>query len=263
VKIRVLLLIMGLANIAAAEPSAVWRDCTDCPEMVSLQAGQFLMGSHVTEDEHKVEEEPQRKVKIAAFAMGRYEVTYAEFDVCVNDGACPRSPSDQKQGRGRKPVTDVSWNDAQYYVKWLSKKTGKTYRLPSEAEWEYAARAGTKTPYFWGKDPSKISHYAHHTADPDASVPVGQFKANPFGLYDVYGNVAEWVEDCWNAKNGYQGAPNDGSPRGGSDADCFSRVLRGGSWDWPTEMYRSAFRGHFHLTARTSRFGFRVARKLP
>ena len=212
-------------------PGTAFRDCPDCPEMVVVPAGSFMMGSPSHEAGRAEDEDPRHRVTIAKpFAVGKYEVTFAEWDACVADGGCGgHRPEDEGWGRGRRPLVNVSWDDAKAYVRWLSRKTGKPYRLPSEAEWEYAARAGTTTRYSWGDDIGRNRAnclYCDSRWDLKQTAPAGSFRANVFGLHDVHGNVSEWVEDCWN--DNYAGAPADGSPW--TDGGCTRRVLRGGSW---------------------------------
>ncbi len=196
--------------------------------------------------------------------MGVYEVTFAEWDACVNAGGCQgHSPDDMGWGRGRIPVTNVSWDDAWEYTAWLSELTGEVYRLLSEAEWEYVARAGTRTERYWGDDASDQCRYAN--GDDEAvscsdryeyAAPVGSFQANAFGLHDVLGNLWEWTEDCWN--DDYTGAPADGSAwRVG---DCSQRVQRGGSLGSPRVILRSALRLGQPTEERLGWNGFRVAR---
>ena len=206
-------------------PGRVSRDCPDvCPEMVVLPAGEFMMGSNEYDSE-----KPPRKVTISRpFAVGKFEVTFSEWEACVADGGCTHRPADQHGwGRGRRPVINVSWHDAKEYVGWLSRKTGKSYRLLSEAEWEFAARAGTTTRYAFGdritKSQAQFSEGSWSSTG--KTVEVGSFPANRFGLHDLHGNVWEWVEDAWHPN--YHGAPVDGSAWQGGDAQ---RVLRGGSW---------------------------------
>ena len=211
------------------EAGAVFRDCPECPEMVVVPAGEFMMGSPPSEEGRGDDEGPVHRVTIAEpFAVGKYEVTFDEWDACVSGGGCGGHRPDSKD-RGRQPVAEVSWEDAQAYVAWLSRKTGEAYRLLSEAEWEYAARAGTTTRYHWGDDigRNRANCYDDSCGDSwDYTAPVGSFAANAFGLHDVHGNVWEWVEDCWNGN--YAGAPSDGSAW--ESGNCDGRVLRGGSW---------------------------------
>jgi formylglycine-generating enzyme required for sulfatase activity len=234
----------------------VFRDCQECPEMVVVPTGEFDMGSAELEYE-----KPVHRVAIAkAFAIGRREVTFEEWDQCVAAGNCFR-PDDRGQGRGERPVTDVSWRDVQAYVGWLSQKTGKKYRLPSEAEWEYAARGGTKTTFWWGRD---VGNRFANCRDcgggsQQQAVTTGTFAANPFGLFDTAGNAAEWVEDCWN--DSYRGAPKDGAAW--SSGQCGQRVLRGGSFDSQARYVRSAARFRYDADVRYYANGFRIARDLP
>ena len=217
----------GLERIAGLEkhaqaPGTTLQDCPECPEMV-VPGGQLGR----------------------PFAVGVYEVTFGEWDACVSGGGCGGyRPSDEGWGRGRRPVVNVSWNDAKAYLRWLSEKTGKAYRLLSEVEWEYVARAGTTTAYWWGDD---IGHNRANCRgcgspwDNTQTAPVGSFSANAFGLYDVHGNVSEWVEDC-------------------QEGDCSWRVVRGGNW---ATSFRTAYRRHWSTTGlRNSTFGFRIARTL-
>jgi formylglycine-generating enzyme required for sulfatase activity len=224
------------------------------------------MGSPADEPGRLDEEGPQHEVMIAnAFAVGQFAVTFAEWDACVDDGGCGGyRPSDEGWGRGDMPVINVSWDDAQVYVKWLSSKTGKRYRLLSEAEREYVARAGTTTPFWWGKSiTSKQANYNGNYTYADKkgeyrqkTVPVKSFEPNRWGLYQVHGNVLEWTEDCWN-KN-YEGAPKDGSAW--TAGHCFSRVLRGGSWDSHPWYLRAAFHHGDRPDGRFKMIGIRVAR---
>ena len=208
---------------ASRRPGEVFRDCGECPEMVVIPAGEFMMGSPDSEPGRDADEGPLRRVRIGyPLAVGKFEVTFAEWDACVSAGGCNHRPNDKGWGRGSRPVVVVNWGDAQAYVKWLSRTTGQRYRLLSESEWEYAARAGTTTPLHTG---SRITT-AQANFSGNQTVPVGRFGANLFGLHDMHGNVWEWVEDCWNRS--YAGAPSDGSAwRSG---ECSRRVLRGGSW---------------------------------
>ena len=240
----------------------VFRDCPGCPEMVVLPAGIFMMGDRDDRSEYHT-------VKIAQpFAVGRYEVTFAEWDACVAEGGCNGYQPGHNRGRGRHPVINVSWNDAQNYLYWLGRKTGESYRLPSEAEWEYAVRAGTTTKNFWGdSDPltsSEICAYAKVSArfgcdgNGPGTVPVGAFRSNLFGLHDMIGNVQEWTADCWNRS--YRGAPADG--RAWQQGDCNNRVVRGSSYLREDVSHDSAARRFTLAGWREPHIGFRVAREL-
>jgi len=296
------------------KPGTVFDDCTDCPPMVVIPAGQFTMGSPDSEPGRFGHEGPQRTVRIAKpFALGRNEVTFSEFERFAvetgykteaerdvgkkgcfgfNFNAPEATKSDWQPGRSwrepgidqntdRDPVVCVSWNDARAYASWLSKKTGKVYRLPTEAEWEYAARAGTRTARYWGDDPgqacvhenvgdqstrtafrrtlSRSTGRRHECNDGRYyTAPVGSYKANGFGLYDMLGNVWEWTEDCWNAS--YKGAPADGSAW--VTGDCSRRVLRGGNWGSEPRRTRSAHRAGEPYDDRATARGFRLARTL-
>ena len=194
------------------------------------------------------------------FAVGVYEVTFAEWYACLDAGGCGNHvPDDMRWGRGNRPVINVSWEDAQSYVSWLSARTGKTYRLLSESEWEYVARAGTETAYSWG-DSIGVNRAncdgCGSQWDDVKTAPVGSFEANGWGVYDMHGNVWEWVQDCWN--DNYEGAPTDGSVW--DSETCDRRVLRGGSWVFYPRALRSAFRARNSTGFRDSNIGFRVAR---
>jgi formylglycine-generating enzyme required for sulfatase activity len=246
----------------AMQAGRVFRDCPECPEMVVLPAGEFMMGSPQSEAERNTDEGPRHKVTIAKpFAVGKFEVTFAEWDACVAAGGCKRRPDDAGWGRGRRPVIDVSWHDAKEYTAWLSRKTGRTYRLLSEAEWEYAARAGTTTRYAFGDTiSSSQAKYGKVFGSDGGTVEVGSFPANRFGLHDMHGNVEEWVEDNWHPD--YKGAPIDGSVWPGGDVSM--RVLRGSSFAGDSDSLRSGRRrSESHEDwARMLVFGFRVARTL-
>lgn len=237
------------------------------PQMVVLPPGIFTMGSPVSEAGRIEDEGPQRTVRIGyRLAMGRYEVTFAEWDACVADGGCNGyRPDDRGWGRGNRPVMNVSWNDAQAYVEWLNRKTGLTgradrYRLPSEAEWEYAARSGTSTAYSFGNDTGQLGQHAWFMDNANnRTQPVGGKRANAFGLHDMHGNVWEWVEDCWNES--HSGAPSDGSAR--TTGGCSFRVLRGGAGSGNPQLLRSANRDWGASGVRSDVLGFRLARTLP
>jgi formylglycine-generating enzyme required for sulfatase activity len=233
----------------------VFKDCADCPSMVVVPAGSFKMGSAKSEDGFAYG--PQRTVTIGSdFAVGRYEVTSAELNACMDRGCWRYTyPDKLDQGDdGTLPARDVSWERAQAYVSWLTRKTGKTYRLLSEAEWEYAARAGTTTQFSFGSTIS--ADQANYNSR--ATTPVGSFPANAFGLHDMHGNVAEWTQDCWSRD--YRGAPKDGSARTSGVVDCQWRVVRGGSYGSLPKDIRSSAR---QLPGNISSTGFRIARTLP
>ena len=239
------------------QPGRRFKDCSGCPELVVVPAGSFVMGSPPAEVGRDDDEGPQRQVRIGySLAVGVHEVTFAEWDACAAAGGCNGyRPNDRGWGRGRRPVINVSWEDAQAYVQWLSRKTGKRYRLLSEAEWEYVARAGTKTAFHVGQalSPAQANYKG---ASRRRTVAVGSFAANAYGLRDVHGNVDEWVQDCWN--NSYARAPSNGSAW--TAGDCSGRVLRGGSWDSGPRNLRSADRDWTAASYRSFRTGFRVAR---
>ena len=225
--------------------------------MVSVPAGEFRMGSRDPEAEDN--EKPAHRVTVPAFKLGKYEVTFAQWDACVADGGCNSySPDDRGWGRGNRPVFIVSWDDVQSFIDWLNGKTGGNYRLPSEAEWEYAARAGSTTNYSWGDD------IGNHLANCESwycgdrwehTAPVGSFPANAWGLHDMHGNVEEWVQDCWN--DSYEGAPTDGSAW--TSGGCDWRVVRGGSWDLHPWYLHSASRSGVDRSYRFYLIGFRLA----
>jgi formylglycine-generating enzyme required for sulfatase activity len=193
------------------------------------------------------------------FYIGRREVTFEEWDACLAEGGCKQKPDDRGLGRGRRPVTDLHWDDARGYAAWLSQKTGQTYRLPTESEWEYVARAGSTTTYPWGKTVEKDkANCIGCTSDPvKKAIDTGSFKPNAFGVYDMTGNAAEWVEDCWN--DSYRGAPADGSAW--TKPQCRERVLRGGSFNNDPRYLRSAARFKYDHDVRFYTNGFRVVRE--
>ena len=248
-------------RLAAEEEALAAAVAAVAPEMVTIPAGRFRMGC-VSGQDCSDDEFPVHDVTIPqAFAVSKHEVTFAEWDACVLDGGCGRYRPDDYWGRGNRPVINVSWEDAQAYVSWLSSRTGERYRLLTEAEWEYVARAGSSTAYSWGNGIGSNRANCGGCGsqwDGDRTAPVGSFPANAFGVHDMHGNVWEWLEDCWNAS--YAGAPSDGSVwRSG---DCSGRVLRGGSWlNFPGGL-RSASRYGLTTGLRYSYLGFRVARTL-
>jgi formylglycine-generating enzyme required for sulfatase activity len=256
--------VLTIAQEHALKPKDRFKECTDCPEMVVVPADSFMMGS--LEGQGGQDEHAQHTVVIAKpFAVSKYDVTFDEWDACWTQGGCSHA-GDSGFGRGQQPVINVSWEEAkEEYVAWLSKITGKTYQLLSEVEYEYAARAGTKTNYPWG-DAIKLNGTAMANCDGCGSkwdhvqtAPVGKFPPNKFGLYDMVGNVFEWTEDCWHET--YDGAPVDSSAwtTGG---DCSRRVVRGGSWDASPTSLRSAYRDGWNSGDRGLSVGIRVAREL-
>ena len=276
-----LLAVLLSAAAAGAEPvpKTEFRDCPRCPEMVVVPSGEFVMGSSKAESGH-TDEKPQRTVRFAEpFGVGKFEVTFDQWDACTAAGRCPAA-DDDGYGRGNYPAINVSWNDAMGYAAWLSETTGRPYRLLSEAEYEYAARAGTQTPWFWGEAPDswgsrsaceyanthdqagKEAHpmyvWSHHQCNDGygENAPTGRYKPNAFGLHDMLGNVREWVEDCHQA--GYEGAPTDGSVRTNTGA-CEKRVVRGGAWVDGPSTSRSAYRYAEAENFRNYQVGFRVA----
>ena len=262
--------ILSATKEQALKPGDSFRECAPkqqdadyCPDMVVVPAGSFTMGGPTNV------EQPQHTVTFAKpFAVAKYELTFADWDACVTGGGCNGyKPVDQGWGRGQQPVINVNWDDAQAYVAWLSQMTGKIYRLLSEAEYEYAARAGTTTTYPWGDD-IKLNGQAMADCngcgskwDAQQTAPVGSFYPNEFGLYDMVGNILEWTEDC--VHKNYNEAPTDGSAwLAGNGGDCTNRILRGGSWDSSPGVLRSAVRGRGTAGTRIVSRGFRVGRTL-
>jgi formylglycine-generating enzyme required for sulfatase activity len=246
-------------SFAEAPPAgSTIRDCADiCPEMVVIPVGSFSMGSSSAETGRTANEGPRHDVTFAKpFALARRETSFAEWDACVADGGCPEGASDNGWGRSRRPAINVSWSAASGYAEWLSRKTGEKYFLPSEAEWEYAARAGTITP--WQTGAEIIADDANIQNQFQQTVPVGSFPANAFGLYDMHGNVAEWTQDCEDI--GYFGVPLDGGVA--VSTKCDARMVRGGSFESQAEDVRAARRVPTAIEARVPTIGFRVARAL-
>ncbi len=248
---------------ARNNPGFEFKECAECPVMISLPAGTFAMGSPPPQGIAALfggdgrDEQPQHDVTIATpFSVGKFEVTFAEWDACVADGGCGGyRPPDEGWGRGNHPVVNVSWNDAQSYIAWLRNKTGKPYRLLSEAEWEYAARGATVSDFYWGANENKA--FAKYDSS-DGTAPVGTYRPNSFGLFDMAGNVNEWAADCNN--DSYNGAPKDGSAW--MTGKCNLHALRGGGWNSPAANLRSANRDWDAAGFRVNRNGFRVARGL-
>ena len=227
------------------------------PEMVVIPAGSFRMGC-VSGIDCIDSQKPVHSVRIASFELSKYEVTFEEYDA-FTDATGRERADDEGWGRGRRPVINVSWDDAVAYTQWLSEQTGENYRLPSEAEWEYAARAGSTTQYSWGNDigVNRANCIGCGSQwDGKQTAPVGSFNANRWGLYDMHGNVEEWVQDCWNRN--YEGAPDDGSAW--ESGGCYYRFLRGGSWFVRPWFLGSANRSWLSTLFRYYYIGFRVAR---
>lgn len=268
--VAILLLWAGILTVKNTEPPVTqqFSDCADCPVMIWLPAGTFRQGDvQGTGDDDEV---PLHIVTFARrFAVSQTEITYALWDVCVAQGACDKLPEEEGESitRSQRPVQNASWQDATSYTTWLSTLTGQSYRLLSESEFEYAARAGSETRYPWGNEASRDhANYGDEeccggkASGADQWItpsPVASFPANAFGLHDMAGNVQEWVKDCWVAS--YDGAPSDGSARAG-DSACDLRVLRGGSWSSTPKMIRPANRDKGAVDARLPYYGFRVAR---
>jgi formylglycine-generating enzyme len=300
--IVMLVLALASAHVPAQVSSAnAFKDCADCPAMVVIPAGRFVMGAAPGEEDRenlsapfRNRSQPRHEVNVRRFSTGKFEVTRGQYRVFAaatgrgNDGCFvwtgtefEKDPAKDWRNPGfaqddTHPAACVSWDDASAYVKWLSQTTGKPYRLLTEAEWEYAARAGTTTPRFWGDDGHRACSYANGTdrstqaqvpaardwgsADCDDgyayTAPAGSYRANAFGLHDMLGNVGEWTQDCWNAN--YTGAPIDG--RAWVAGDCDLRVVRGGSWDDTPQGLRAAYRVGSPTVIRVYGRGFRVAR---
>jgi formylglycine-generating enzyme required for sulfatase activity len=278
------------------KPGTVFRDCPDCPEMVVIPAGSFAMGSSDAEKswaanhggslKSVADEAPQHVVSVRSFALGRYDVTRAQYAAFVREtgystgtgcyeSSMPGSPQRATanwQNTGsppsdRNPVVCVTWHDAQAYISWLNKKVNAPsstandgpYRLPSEAEWEYAARAGTTTRFWWGDDETAADAHAWYKSNSNGHTPpVGLKPANAFGLYDIVGNVWQWTQDCY--AESYTGSPTDG--RASEALQSCMRVDRGGSWLYPAWLLRSATRERNPADYRDAIMGFRLARTL-
>jgi len=235
---------------------ATFTDCAECPVMAPIAAGSFAMGE-VGGDATAM---PAHHVSIARFALAQRPTTVAEWKACVAAGGCANVRL--TEGADREPMHNLSWDDAQQYVAWLAKKSGRRYRLPTEAEWEYAARANTHTRYWWG---DHVGVGLANCSDcggeqPKAGpLPADTYKPNPFGLLDVHGGVSQWVADCWFPN--YQGAPADGSAR--DRKGCQERVLRGGSFRNDRNNITAAVRNFYDASVRYPGNGFRVAADLP
>ena len=238
-----------------------FRDCAGCPELVWLPQGEFVMG------DASAANSPRPVVAIRyMLAVGRFEVTFAQWDACVAAGGCRRRPHDAGWGQGWQPAINVSWVDAQQYVAWLSRSTGKRYRLLTEAEWEYAARAGTDVRYWWG---DQVGRGDANCADCGSkwdgrqAAPVGRFAPNPFGLHDMHGNVSEWVEDCYHDRihDRTRDAPTDGRAwTSACTAAIDTRIVRGGAWYGSARSMRSSSRTSAASDHFDNGIGFRIAR---
>jgi formylglycine-generating enzyme required for sulfatase activity/class 3 adenylate cyclase len=239
-------------NLQAPRPTSnAFNDCERCPEMVRLPGGTFSMGSN-----DDPTEQPVHQVTIAAFAIGRHPVTVGEWKLCVAAKACKYEP---QGGEDDLPVANLSWDDAQQFVVWLAQATSRPYRLPTEAEWEYAARGGTTTPYWWGSQvvPGVANcRTCGDPFDPAKPIKIGLLRPNPFGLHDMSGGIAEWVSDCWH--NNYQGAPRNGS-QSWDAPNCREHVLRGGSWRSDPSDLRASSRARYDKVVRYPAHGLRVA----
>jgi formylglycine-generating enzyme required for sulfatase activity len=258
----------------AIDPGLIFKECSYCPEMVVVPPGRFQMGSTETEEGRDKSEFPRHPVTIGyRFAVSRYQVTFAEWDACFARGGCDYSPGDQDWGRGKRPVLNVSWFHAKQYVDWLSKETGRSYMLLSEAEYEYAARAGTETAYHWGHKIGRNNANCDGCGsqwDDLRTAPVGSFRPNAFGLYDMNGNLFAWVDDCWHAT--YEGEPpTDGSSWTTACSEAAREqgagtqkwhVVRGGSYiNYPAGL-RAAHRRGYSPQYTVSYIGFRIKRAL-
>jgi formylglycine-generating enzyme required for sulfatase activity len=245
-------------RVQALPDRSVFRDCRECPEMTIIEGGTFTMGSSSSEVGHDQNESPQHDVTISRFAVGRFDVTFSEWEACSTAGGCRsnQSPDDAGFGRGRHPVINVTWYDAQEYVQWLSRRTGHTYRLLTEAEWEYVARAGTSSRYYTG--PTIATSQANFAHNVERTLPVGSYPPNQWNLFDLAGNVNSWVEDC-NSPNYKDAKPNGAAWVEGS---CTTRIIRGGSWLDNASILRSARRYDYNPKERDNDLGFRVARTL-
>ena len=292
--------LLGAAPAGELKPGTSFRDCADCPEMIVVPTGSFTMGSPATEAGRGTDEGPQRRVDIPKpFAVSRLEVSRAQYEAflrattrpvggnCITDrrkqGDWKPDPETNLRNPGftqadNHPVVCISWNDAKAYVAWLNSKTEGGYRLLSEAEWEYVARAGSTTAYPWGDEPSDGCAFMNGTdrtfrakypaltyvqdlgCDDGAlkTAPVGSYRANAFGVHDMIGNVGEWVEDC--SAPSYEGLDSTPAPRTG---DCVKRVVRGGSWGTIARQLRVAERLNYAPTDLDDSIGIRVAKTLP
>jgi len=260
---RILWTILSVLAIApAAGAQERFRDCPQCPEMIVIPAGEALIGAGPDDRFATTRERPARRVFVPRFALARTPTTFAAWDACVAAGGCAPIANDRGWGRAARPAIHVTARDAEAYAAWISARTGLRDRLPSEAEWEHAARAGASTPFAWGltiKDGQALcagcgpSRFRHGTA------PVAQFAPNGFGLHDMAGNVWSWTADCWSET--HIGAADGAAPR--TDGDCAKRTLKGGSWYFHWRNIRPAARTPAPVGARHYDVGFRLARDVP
>lgn len=262
-RLKALLVLLPVTAACASEPvvsteslspGTVFTDCETCPDMAVVPAGRFVMGA----DDQRETYGPARDVSISRpFAIAVTETTFTQYEACVTDGGCAGGKSDHGWGRGAQPVINVSWQDAKDYAAWLSDKTGHTYRLPDEREWEYAARGGTVSRYPWG-DSVESGNANCRGCGTDWSgrgaAPVAQFLVNPYGLYDMHGNVSEWVADCWTDRHDVD---HSAEPE-----DCEARVTRGGDWYYVPVLSTSAARKSNAPNLWSYTIGFRVLREL-
>ncbi len=241
-------------DLASLDPLAIFRDCDDCPEMVVLPPGSFIMG----DDQGDKTQRPARNITIGrGFAIGRFEITVDQWRACLGAGSCSDLPA-LDEFSGNSPVRNVSWDDAGQYAAWLGQITGRAYRLPSEAEWEYAARGGTRTTYAWGNDLGVGLVACRNCGGEwsrDTPGPIGTYEPNAVGVFDMHGSVAEWTGDCWTSS--LQNTPADGTAY--DQNGCRQRVLRGGSWRSGNPAFlTSAARFFYDAPVRFVANGFRV-----
>jgi formylglycine-generating enzyme required for sulfatase activity len=250
----------------ALKPKDSFKECEACPEMVVVPKGSFIMGTPLSEVDRYKGEDPLHQVTLARpFAVGRFTISFDEWDACLAAGGCEGNEGDDKFGRGRMPAQGISFDAAKSYLAWLSRKVGRTYRLPSESEREYFTRAGTTTAFWFGDIISSMNAsytagtpYGHGPRGVDAKGPavVDSYAPNPFGIYQVNGNVMEWTEDCFN-KRYTEDTPTDGAPW--LEGDCTKHMLRGGLWNWSADKSRSGYRDDSYFGSGNS---FRVVRTL-
>jgi formylglycine-generating enzyme required for sulfatase activity len=258
-----LLFVLSAAGPATAgeipPAGTVFRDCPGCPELVVIAVDS--LAARTAARESAMVPSPAPTI-VESFALGRYEVTFDEWQACANAGACRATPDDHGWGRGRRPVINVTFADVGAYLAWLAQTTGRPYRLPTEAEWDYANRGGSDAEYWWGDGLGSGRANCRDCGsswDGTGTAPVGSFAANPFGVFDTAGNVLEWVEDCWQSDRADR---SRGNPAREHDS-CRQRVVRGGSWYHFGTTLRAAWRSHNDSRAYSYTVGFRVARNLP